>query len=662
MKKFFAYIVCLAILLAMPVGIFAFAENSERTVQTVSAGKMVLPEVISLETAKDAQHIKRLAEKEDGLDTLLFENSDGTETLYVFGENVKYINENGEVKDKSNTLTVLNEKSDYGRNFQYVNRENDIRTYFPKQISSESGIRLEFQNYNLTLYPAFESAGSKKSVAALSSSNENCVSYSNVFNEQTELRAIPTFNGFVNQFTFSQAPEKENYEFIIHTADLELVLSQRGDYIHIKDSLSQRIVGQISGLSVFCSSNKIANCRYELRALEKNYWSLVVVIGDIFTSSASSSAVTTSLEVIINNEGSAEKKIKDMSLMYSGNNDYSSGTVFRDGEGDLYAQRFVTDQRTSESRFVIGFPGLDDPTNTNSNLNFLGGRGTITAANLWLHDITDITAQGWVDGYTYLSDWEETYSANNGATATIDEFTGEGTFVATRGVGGGVGFPAIGQTTGSGNWYNFDIGSAIRDWIHSPEGANVGTATKGLMFKVYQGENVISHTFESTECGANRVCLVITYRNMSFPVEGGRLADGFGCTCSVHNGIHRGQDINGVSEGTPIKASGMGKVIFKGGSTTASYGYYVGIRYGNNHVALYAHMQAESTVVVGNYVYQDSVIGYVGNTGNSHGAHLHLGVAGNFPANLTGDAAYYRLCRNQLWIDPKIWLETGGAI
>lgn len=61
--------------------------------------------------------------------------------------------------------------------------------------------------------------------------------------------------------------------------------------------------------------------------------------------------------------------------------------------------------------------------------------------------------------------------------------------------------------------------------------------------------------------------------------------------------------------------------------TGNSYGNYVKIRHTNGYFTLYAHLKYKSvTVSVGNKVKEGQLIGYMGNTGHSNGAHLHFEV------------------------------------
>jgi murein DD-endopeptidase MepM/ murein hydrolase activator NlpD len=84
---------------------------------------------------------------------------------------------------------------------------------------------------------------------------------------------------------------------------------------------------------------------------------------------------------------------------------------------------------------------------------------------------------------------------------------------------------------------------------------------------------------------------------------------------------HRGVDY-AAATGTPIKASGDGKVIWRG--TKGGYGRTVIIQHAGIYTTLYAHMSKyHSKVKKGSRVKQGQVIGYIGSSGTATGPHLH---------------------------------------
>ncbi len=84
---------------------------------------------------------------------------------------------------------------------------------------------------------------------------------------------------------------------------------------------------------------------------------------------------------------------------------------------------------------------------------------------------------------------------------------------------------------------------------------------------------------------------------------------------------HKGVDY-AAARGTPIRASGEGKVIFAG--TKGGYGRLVVIRHGGRYTTAYGHLHRYAPGVrIGKKVKQGQVIGYVGSTGLATGPHLH---------------------------------------
>ena len=84
---------------------------------------------------------------------------------------------------------------------------------------------------------------------------------------------------------------------------------------------------------------------------------------------------------------------------------------------------------------------------------------------------------------------------------------------------------------------------------------------------------------------------------------------------------HLGTDY-AAATGTPIKATGDGRVVFIGNK--GGYGKAVVIRHGSSYETLYAHMSRfRSGLGFGSRVQQGQVIGYVGSTGLATGPHLH---------------------------------------
>ncbi|MDR2509540.1 MAG: M23 family metallopeptidase [Spirochaetaceae bacterium] len=112
-----------------------------------------------------------------------------------------------------------------------------------------------------------------------------------------------------------------------------------------------------------------------------------------------------------------------------------------------------------------------------------------------------------------------------------------------------------------------------------------------------------------------------------WPIRG-RITSRYGYRINPVSGrraFHTGVDLSGVT-GVPIKAAMSGRV------TTAGYndifGNYVVIAHHSNYRTLYGHMSS-IRAKRGAYVRTGEIIGYVGNTGQSTGSHLHFTVYKN---------------------------------
>jgi murein DD-endopeptidase MepM/ murein hydrolase activator NlpD len=132
------------------------------------------------------------------------------------------------------------------------------------------------------------------------------------------------------------------------------------------------------------------------------------------------------------------------------------------------------------------------------------------------------------------------------------------------------------------------------------------------------------------------------------PVPNGRMTSGFGMRRHPIIGyarMHTGTDW-AAPRGTPIIAAGNG-VVEKAGWDRGGYGNQTLVRHANGYVSSYNHQSAIAKgIKPGAKVTQGQVIGYVGSTGLSTGAHLH-----------------YELVVNGTKVDPmKIRLPGGKSL
>jgi murein DD-endopeptidase MepM/ murein hydrolase activator NlpD len=106
------------------------------------------------------------------------------------------------------------------------------------------------------------------------------------------------------------------------------------------------------------------------------------------------------------------------------------------------------------------------------------------------------------------------------------------------------------------------------------------------------------------------------------PAPGKSAARG-GATFLMHNGV----DLVAPT-GTPVLAAASGTVV--GAAPNAGYGNWIRIEHAQKLATVYGHLSAFAPgVSAGAKVQRGQIIGFVGNTGRSTGAHLHFEVINN---------------------------------
>lgn len=119
---------------------------------------------------------------------------------------------------------------------------------------------------------------------------------------------------------------------------------------------------------------------------------------------------------------------------------------------------------------------------------------------------------------------------------------------------------------------------------------------------------------------------VCSARGYAWPVQGGRITQGFGMTSFAKSGAYGGAGHNGIDigapNGTPVYATAAGTVVSVGFNDN-SYGKWVVIKHTDGYFSLYGHLSAQG-VSNGQSVSRGQNIGKVGSTGFATGPHLHF--------------------------------------
>ena len=440
-----------------------------------------LPDIIAPEEAQANRYTQRLAAQEPDLNTLLFRNADGTETMRVFSHPVKYLGENGEVKDISLSMLRAADGSVQAAS-------SPIETVFSKQLSG--GISLAYKDVQIRMTPQSPVSdglhAQKLSLASLSADGKT-VSYP--YGAHTSLEYSLTYAGFKEDIVVEQYTGQTEYSFLLSTGGL-LLTEHNGSYF-LADEKGE-IKASIGDIIVFTAderNNTLGSMAAETVKEGEAYLLTIRLDADYLQDEKTAYPIRIDPTIEITYSGSGAGAIEDVTIIQKG---YYYGTA-----GSLMVGRYETN---GLCRVLMRFPNL--------SLS-----GTITAATVELRDLMcqgdeDIT----VDCHIYKNTapaWSEAVQATWSTVGTAYLGTKLDSKLISYGKG---------NVSGQSHRYAFNILAAAREWANGTQ-----SPAKGLVFKASdsfesQTGSAVKNwhkTFASYNRASNQPSLSITYQSIT---------------------------------------------------------------------------------------------------------------------------------------------------
>lgn len=345
-----------------------------------------VPEILPYESVIMAGHVKRLYSEEDSLHSIVFQNSDNTQTLYLFNEEVKFINDNGDVVDKSNRLYSDMEGA-------YANYYNDIKVKYPSNI--KKGVKLEYDDLSFAIRPVYNT---KTSSSVELQKGMDSVVYSNVFNENTCIQYKQTFSGYKEEIILNDRTGQSIYEFELDINGYEVVQSD-GDTVVIKD---EEVVGRFGSIIAFDANNRytVGELMVETISMGRQY-RLSVILPEEYLADPETVypvVIDPSFDIV---SSSDTKVIEDATIFTNHNSNFGSWFTLFVGNFNAYYPG-ASEQR-GIARTLLRFSGLNSSTLFNRYYN--SGRVTSIKYNFCsVHAVATNT----IRAFRMTSDWEET--------------------------------------------------------------------------------------------------------------------------------------------------------------------------------------------------------------------------------------------------------------
>lgn len=426
-----------------------------------------IPEIVGFETATAEQYTKRLREDEQSLNEVIFRNTKGVNTQYLYAFPVKY-EADGVIKDK--TLKIASTR-EAGKTI-YRSEDNDVVTTFSEDLSD--GIRLQYKDTVLVLKPETQLPFSE------AASDQKSVSYSR---DSALTRNVSlTYMGFSEEIVMQRADVQDEFAARLYTNGLELYQNDFGQLL--LRNAENETVAYVSDAVAFTAddrNNRLLSYTFDTVVPQEEYILRLALPEEYLADANTVYPLSLSSSIEINTSGA----IEDVTI---NSNAGSSGT-----SGSLYIGK-----RSSFgiSRTLMKFPGL--------NLSGISA-GQISSASLEIRDLLCESQAMTVRCHAFTGN---TWSENSASWSSVSP-NSYASIYSSRSVSYG-----NGNAPGDSQRYAFDITSVVRNWASGSYDKN-----KGVIFKaedaVESGSTYRNKTFASFNNSSYKPCLKLEYSSIT---------------------------------------------------------------------------------------------------------------------------------------------------
>ncbi len=463
----------------------AISVSDEQTQETDSTGftqtddiqdisePFMLPDIIDSTEAEERGYIGRITGDEPDLNTFIFKNADGTNTLRLFDHPVKYVDEKGVTKDISLRLERANDGS-------FVSTEHIVNTVFSKNLSD--GIELEYEDVAVRLLPqaSFDTSDTITTTVmpiASVSSDSKTVSYP--IDSKTSYEYQLTYAGFKEDIVVSEYTGKTEYSFILQTNGLTLTKIQESYFLTDKNGEIKATIGDIIVFTADERNNTMGTMTHQTLKSDQLYAMTIHLDAEYLADENTMYPIRIDPTIEVKYTSSADVgAIEDVTI---NSQDTSAGA-----SGSLYVGLRNT---YGISRVLMRFPRLDLSQIRNAN--------SITSAHIELRDLLCPNTATVVQCYPF--------TGNSWSESNVDWST-----VLPNSYGSMMSSNAVSYNNGINNEiahrYKFDILTAVRGWKNGTY-----AQSKGIIFKSSQESVTKNATFASFNRATNRPSLIIEY-------------------------------------------------------------------------------------------------------------------------------------------------------
>lgn len=421
-----------------------------------------IPSTLTADILEANGSVNRLYEQETKLNSVLYQNRDGSKTEYIFAADVKYLDADGEIRDKSLSLSNAISKADYREKFSFAVEDNDTRVYFPANLNHTVGVVLEKDDICIELRPlstistAQEGKMTNRDMGG--GSTQQVIEYLGILGSETTLRYTPVLNGYKEDLILYSKPATNRFSFTLSTGGLEAVIAQDGS-ISLLAPDTKDIVGEVERIYVYDSGELIHETfenHYEITKIADGEYTITMVVDEEFLNDPNIVyPVIVDPTVKTVNVGTSTSDITsaiDDTILYS-------AKPTRNYADNYYGNVGYVDSSYGVGYMLVKFPGFSNTAPYNNSTY------TITSATYYVYKVGGSNGESaTVTAYAYAGNtWEEDTATYTSIAPTTSS---------------NIGAVQDAVSMQSHTQYEFDITDIVSDWQRNSTLLNKGIILK----------------------------------------------------------------------------------------------------------------------------------------------------------------------------------------
>ena len=460
---------------AFPVSAANFDENADEYVYSIPT------ELISEENMDEYGHVARVFAAEGDMNEICILNEDGSNSVYIFDYPVKYVDEDGIIKDKSNKLY-----SSKRNNYLYVNEDNDVRTVFPKKIIKHPVITT-IGDYEISIGIITDSKYPKKGELV----GDNYVLYNEAFGENTAIGYKAEFDGYKEEIIIYSENSPKTYSFEIVCEGL--VLNNVNGTLTFVDEASGDVVFTSDPLYIYDSSvqeNGYIDTMYEIKKVDDYEYVMTIELNEAF----------------LQTEGLTYPIYIDPSIKYNNRDYIHDAPIYTARADEACGNHLVSyvgkyEDAYGVGRLLVRFPEMRESGSVFRSLD----ADEVISVKMYLYNSARGSYTATIKAYQFLGTigWDEsTVTWNNAGANSLGDLQA-----------------SVGISSTSSGYYAFDITDAAKLWVGNLRTADY-RSQEGIIF-VNANESDINYarSFRMSNFGASYTPYIIV--NYSKTIEDG---------------------------------------------------------------------------------------------------------------------------------------------